>query len=130
VTWADTAKGVGLILVVLGHVLRDLVSSRILARAAVFRFVDTWIYSFHMPIIFCIRPFSSEIVQKSCDAFVRDKLGQFYIRLLIWSLINILIKAPPGSAINHPRKFSDRFLIPICPVDQLWFLSYFSFRQS
>jgi fucose 4-O-acetylase-like acetyltransferase len=51
-TWVDTAKGFGIILVVLGHALRGLVSSEILTSTPLVRFADDWIYAFHMPLFF------------------------------------------------------------------------------
>jgi uncharacterized membrane protein YcfT len=51
-TWVDAAKGFGIILVVFGHTLRGLVSSEILKSTPLVRFVDDWIYAFHMPLFF------------------------------------------------------------------------------
>lgn len=41
ITWLDTLKGIGIILVVLGHVYKN-------------EFVYNWVYSFHMPLFFFV----------------------------------------------------------------------------
>jgi fucose 4-O-acetylase-like acetyltransferase len=51
ITWVDYAKGVGIFLVVLGHTLRGLHSSQVIADSPAFRSIDSWIYGFHMPQI-------------------------------------------------------------------------------
>jgi fucose 4-O-acetylase-like acetyltransferase len=52
--WVDYAKGIGIFLVVVGHVLRGLINSSILQPSALLLFVDRWIYGFHMPLFFFI----------------------------------------------------------------------------
>ena len=54
VSWVDTAKGFGIILVVFGHALRGLVNSDLMEWTPTARYVDTWIYAFHMPLFFFI----------------------------------------------------------------------------
>jgi fucose 4-O-acetylase-like acetyltransferase len=49
--WIDIAKGIGLILVVYGHVIRGLHSSVIIGER-VFYFSDTLVYSFYMSPFF------------------------------------------------------------------------------
>lgn len=45
--WVDTAKGIGIILVVLGHAIADTTST-----ISVFNKIFGFIYSFHMPLFF------------------------------------------------------------------------------
>ncbi|MCV3214943.1 acyltransferase family protein [Plectonema radiosum NIES-515] len=52
--WVDYAKGIGIFLVVVGHILRGLVNSSILEESKLLLFVDRWIYGFHMPLFFFI----------------------------------------------------------------------------
>jgi fucose 4-O-acetylase-like acetyltransferase len=50
--WPDYGRGMGIFLVVVGHVLRGLVAASILPKSNPVRFIDAWIYSFHMPLFF------------------------------------------------------------------------------
>lgn len=43
-TWIDCMKGIGIILVVLGHIYKD-------------NFMGQWIYSFHMPLFLVLSGF-------------------------------------------------------------------------
>jgi fucose 4-O-acetylase-like acetyltransferase len=70
------AKGVGIFLVVLGHTLRGLDSSRIIADNGAFRSVDSWIYSFHMPLFFLLSGlFAERRIERNAGEFVLDKLA-------------------------------------------------------
>jgi len=50
--WVDYAKGIGIILVVYGHVARGIFSAGMIVNEKIFRLVDSVIYSFHMPLFF------------------------------------------------------------------------------
>jgi len=50
--WADAAKGLGIILVVYGHVARGLFHAGMYADEASYILIDQIIYSFHMPLFF------------------------------------------------------------------------------
>src|SRR4051794_36832842 len=57
VEWIDTAKGIAIILVVVGHDLRGLMAAGILPRAGATEIIDGWIYAFHMPLFFVLAGF-------------------------------------------------------------------------
>ena len=48
IIWIDQAKGIGIFLVVVGHMLRALINSNIVTDNFWVTFVDRWIYTFHM----------------------------------------------------------------------------------
>ena len=50
--WIDAAKGIGICLVVWGHVVRGVEASQIDVGVPVLRVLDYVIYSFHMPLFF------------------------------------------------------------------------------
>jgi fucose 4-O-acetylase-like acetyltransferase len=122
-TWVDTAKGFGIILVVLGHALRGLVSSEILRSTPLVRFVDDWIYAFHMPLFFFLSGlFLFRSKSKPWVDFAGDKLRRIAYPYVVWSLITLMFKAALGSVTNHPEELSDFPLIFYQPIDQFWFL--------
>jgi fucose 4-O-acetylase-like acetyltransferase len=122
-TWVDTAKGFGIILVVLGHALRGLVSGEIITSTPLVRFIDDWIYAFHMPLFFFL---SGLFLFRSTSTpwvdFAGDKLRRLAYPYFVWSIITLMFKAALGSATNHPEGLSDFRLILYQPIDQFWFL--------
>ena len=70
IIWIDQAKGIGIFLVVVGHMIRSLVNSNILIDNFWVTFVDRWIYAFHMPLFFLnSRTFHSKICSKTLRHF-------------------------------------------------------------
>src|SRR5690242_7280811 len=103
--WIDTAKAIGITLVVVGHVLRGLISSHVLDDVGIIHFADRWIYSFHMPLFFFLSGLSLvQSVRKSgWVRFATDKLRSIAYPYFVWSTLTVLIKAPLGHAVNQPR---------------------------
>ena len=52
--WLDSARGLGIILVVIGHALGGLIDSPLGADQDVFRRLFFSIYTFHMPLFFAV----------------------------------------------------------------------------
>jgi fucose 4-O-acetylase-like acetyltransferase len=138
-TWIDHAKGVGIFLVVVGHVLRGLVASQILADGAAFRFVDSWIYTFHMPLFFLISGlFADRQVERPPGEFVRDKLATLAYPYLIWSVLQTLLQVALSRHTNHPTNLGALVWLMVTPIMQFWFLYalflisliYYTFRRS
>src|SRR5262249_24139865 len=121
--WVDTAKGYGIILVVLAHAIRGLINNDIMTWTPIIRFVDAWIYAFHMPLFFFLSGlFLFRSTEKPWGAFVSDKLRTIAYPYFIWSSITIVIKTALGPTTTHPYDLSDLPLILYAPIDQYWFL--------
>lgn len=79
--YIDTIKGIGIILVVIGHYL--LYADRLVE----------WIYSFHMPLFFMITGYLSEYKKDKCDdikLLVVNKAKSLMYPYVTFSLINII----------------------------------------
>lgn len=123
VGWVDTAKGLGIILVVVGHVLRGLVASNVMTMTPAVAYVDAWIYAFHMPLFFFLSGlFLSRSAAKPSAEFTRDKIGTIAYPYFVWSLITLLIKSPLGQIVNQPRTLLEVPEILYRPIEQFWFL--------
>ena len=73
--WVDTAKGLGIILVAFGHVLRGLFNNNIITQTPIAQFVDAWIYTFHMPLfLFLSGLFLFRSTRKPWIEFASDKI--------------------------------------------------------
>lgn len=124
VDWVDTAKGLGIVLVVLGHVMRGLGSAHLMSWTSTIEFIDLWIYSFHMPLFFFLSGlflFGSATKRPFSD-FSSDKLRTIAYPYFIWSILTILLKSILGPIPNTPRDLSDVSLIAFSPIEQFWFL--------
>jgi fucose 4-O-acetylase-like acetyltransferase len=123
ITWVDYAKGVGIFLVVLGHTLRGLHSSRIIADDAAFRSVDSWIYSFHMPLFFLLSGlFAERRIERNAGEFLLDKLATLAYPYLIWSTLQSLTQIAISRYTNNQTTLYDLAGILINPIMQFWFL--------
>lgn len=124
VDWVDAAKGFGIILVVVGHVIRGLSEARILTETAPVRCIDIWIYSFHMPLFFFLTGlFIAKSAEKNTLAhFMFDKVATLAYPYIVWSIVTILLKTALGPLPNTPRNLRDLPQIFYQPIEQYWFL--------
>jgi fucose 4-O-acetylase-like acetyltransferase len=123
ITWIDQAKGIGIFLVVLGHTLRGLKASRTISDSPAFRFADSWIYSFHMPLFFLLSGlFAERRIDRGARAFVRDKLATLAYPYLVWSVLQTLVQFATSRYANHKPSLSGLGWILIEPILQFWFL--------
>jgi hypothetical protein len=87
--WVDFAKGVGIILVVIGHVWYGLHNGGIAIPEKLDLGVERWIYSFHMPLFFFIAGlFAISSMGKAGKVFLSDKLATIGYPYVLWSLIH------------------------------------------
>lgn len=123
IEWVDLAKGFGIILVVLGHVIRGLTNSNIWIPSATSHFIDGWIYAFHMPLFFFLSGlFLTRSTRKTLATFVTEKLSTIAYPYFVWSVITILIKAPLSGITNRADGLAELPLILYMPIEQYWFL--------
>jgi len=122
--WVDAAKGLGIVLVVVGHVVRGLVSADLMNWTPAARFVDAWIYSFHMPLFFFLTGLflCRSAGKNSLLDFISDKARVVAYPYIVWSTITVLLKSALGSIPNKQRELSDLFLLAYDPIEQYWFL--------
>lgn len=122
--YLDYMKGIGIILVVFGHLLRGLLGAGIVENTPVVQLVDNILYSFHMPLFFFI---SGLLLTKAIDkqpifTFFNKKLRTAFFLYALWSFIQIAIGAVMASHTNQGTGL-ERFLIILwMPFAQFWFL--------
>jgi len=122
-SWVDTAKGLGIVLVVVGHTLRGLIDANLMTWTASTHFIDDWIYAFHMPLFFFISGlFLVRSVRASFKTFASNKLRTIAYPYFVWSAITMAIKIPMGSLVNHPNSATELPQILYRPVGEYWFL--------
>ena len=118
--WVDLAKGIGIILVVYGHVLRGNLDLRANPLWAV---QDRWIYAFHMPLFFVVSGlFLWRSIQRGRGLFLRQRWWQMVYPYLLWSGVTAAIELAMAPWVNSPLSLRDALLIPLRPIEQYWFL--------
>lgn len=124
IDWVDIAKGIGIVLVVVGHTLRGLANADLMAWTPVPRFVDQFIYSFHMPLFFLLSGlFLTRSVSKlSFTQFLADKCRTILYPYVVWSSVTIAIKCCVGPLAHQQRSAVDIFDLLYAPIEQYWFL--------
>ncbi|WP_418209221.1 acyltransferase family protein, partial [Barnesiella intestinihominis] len=108
----DIAKGIGIVLVVIGHYIPDTAPSWYIG------FVS-FVYHFHMPLFFMIAGFFYERSIKKVGywRFVRSKFERlmFPYFILSWTIIGIKILVDGFMQVDHPvsiRAFYRVFYLP------------------
>ena len=121
VLW-DYARGIGILLVVYGHVLRGLNSADIIPDANAIMGSDYAIYTFHMPLFFLLAGMN---VEKGLarGGFLRGKLATIVYPYLLWTLLQGLVQVAMAGSANKPFHLADLGMALLWePLGQFWFL--------
>lgn len=135
--WVDIAKGLGILLVVLGHAIRGLFSAHIASPDGWVGMLDEWIYSFHMPLFFFLSGLFLERAVNRPNAFISRAQSIVYPYIL-WSIIQTSAQMAFSSQANASVDIYDILNIAIYPIAQFWFLyvlfiiqiTYLGFRKA
>jgi fucose 4-O-acetylase-like acetyltransferase len=123
VGWVDYCKGLGIFLVVIGHVLGGLQESSIISNSYWYRYVGSALYSFHMPLFFFISGlFARRSARKPLIDFIKDKAAVLVYPYFVWSLLQGATQVAASHYVNNPLYFTDLFKIVYMPIGQFWFL--------
>ncbi len=122
--WVDYVKGIGIILVVLGHVLRGIEKAGGVQKNHALIVVDSIIYSFHMPIFFFVSGlfFHNSMEKRHSDGIIRNKFDNIVYPYIVWSLIQGCIEIILSRYTNNHFNPAELLSIMWMPRDQFWFL--------
>src|SRR5947208_16409685 len=91
VAWVDVAKGIGIVLVVYGHVSGGLVDAGIQPRNSVANAASALIYTFHMPLFFFLSGiWLARTSAKPFSQFARQRIGTLVYPYFLWSSIQFI----------------------------------------
>jgi fucose 4-O-acetylase-like acetyltransferase len=121
--WVDYAKGLGIILVVFGHVAKGLFSSKLIDPVFYYYAVN-FVYSFHMPLFFILSGFFfiKSLDKKGNTAFIVNKLETIIYPFAIWSLIQTFIEIKLSAYTNNHVRPIELITCLYLPRSQFWFL--------
>ena len=117
-------RGLGILLVVYGHVARGLVAAGVWDDSERFRLLDSAIYAFHMPLFFFLSGMFvlATLRRRGHAGFVAAKIDTLVWPYLVWSLVYGLARLVLGGETNGVGlTFWDLFRFDK-PKDHLWFL--------
>ncbi len=118
----DYARGIGILLVVYGHVLRGLDSADIIPPGHPIMASDYAIYTFHMPLFFLLAGMNIE-KGLARGGFLRGKLTTIVYPYLLWTLLQGLVQIAMAGSANKPFHLSDLAEAMLWqPLGQFWFL--------
>lgn len=125
----DASKGVAIIAIVLGHVLRGLVAAGVVTDTATAHLWDTGLYLWHLAVFgFVAGLFISTSVMKrhSPAEFLRERIGNFIWLYLLWTAIQGSVKLAAGTSVNSRTSLAD-IVDVLHPEGQLWFFPWIAF---
>lgn len=123
IDWINFAKGVAILLVVIGHAWRGLEASGLIAQP-LFSAVDSRIYAFHMPVFFALSGlfFIPSLARLSPGEFLKKRLTRLVWPLLIWTYLFLGAKVLAGQFANTPIGIDGLLVLPFPGILHLWFL--------
>ena len=121
ISYIDMAKGIGIILVVLGHSIFPSEN------------LTTWIYSFHMPLFFILSGMllsHTHATEQALTSFIRKKAQAIFIPYFAFSVLTILFSALLDTAsFGSYLPFALLSTISFCGLSVLWFLPALFFGE-
>jgi fucose 4-O-acetylase-like acetyltransferase len=119
----DVSKGLCIILIVLGHVLRGLHSSGIWANDGLFDLVDSILYTVHVPTLFFVSGYLLSFeTTPTWWSFLRRRAVWIVAPYVLWSVIQGSVNVLLSAHTNHPLAWSQLAAIGWQPIAQFWFL--------
>lgn len=123
VAWIDQAKGIGIILVVYGHVILGLHDSNIHWNTLNYQIQYSIIYHFHMALfMFLSGLFVERWIHKSFKQGLKGKLQTLILPYFLWGTIQGIVMQLFSGMTNRGQGLHQVLLLPIKPYAQFWFL--------
>jgi len=124
ISWIDYSKGIGIILVVYGHVLIGLNTANFNISESFFDNSIKLIYGFHMPLFFFLSGlFVERWANKNIGKGLSQKVQSILWPYLFWSVIQGSVSVILSSFTNSAMTWSQLGKnILINPISQFWFL--------
>ncbi len=121
----DVAKGVGIILVVIGHAWRGLESAGMIGDPRLFGLVDRLIYNFHMPLFFLLSgiTFQDWVLRRPLGEAAISRVTRLLWPLVLWTYLFTAARLAAGDAANSQiTGLQSLYFFPLPPRDHFWFL--------
>ena len=119
----DIARGFGILLVVLGHVLDGLIASGFFPVYAQWPSLTVYvIYLFHMPLFFVISGYLASGRHRPAGVTIKRLIPTIVYPYFLWSVLEGLMLIYLTRYTNNHVSFSILYRIPWVPIVPYWFL--------
>lgn len=121
----DVAKGVGIILVVIGHAWRGLNTAGMIGDQGLYQLIDRVIYNFHMPLFFMLSgmTFQSWALRRPVAEAAISRVTRLLWPLILWTYLFAAARLAAGDAANTQVSGLESLAFwPLPPRDHFWFL--------
>jgi len=133
IAWVDHARGIGILLVVYGHVMRGLYHASVPVSPSFFQYTDRLVYGFHMPLFFFLAGlFVEDSFEKkrrtagpgasAWKGYVGDKVKTLAYPYFLWSLIEWTANFAAARYTNDAATLEELISIVYVPYHHFWFL--------
>lgn len=121
--WVDLAKGIGILLVVYGHIARGIYSAGIEFSERWFKLADSIIYTFHMPLFFFLSGlfFHGSLKKRGAAEMAAWKADTILYPFIVWSLLQGSVELLFSRYTNDAVSVEEVVNL-LEPRAQFWFL--------
>ena len=122
-TWIDLARGLAIILVVLGHVISSYHEAGLYKDSTLYNFTTQFIYSFHMPLFMMVSGcLYSKSRHKNKNYEIKKRLLSYGVPYIVFTVLWILMKLVLSSVTNSSVSLVDILKAIFYPVSFMWFI--------
>jgi fucose 4-O-acetylase-like acetyltransferase len=121
----DVARGIAILLIVVGHVWRGLAGSQVVdPLLPVYEELDTALYLIHIPAFFFLSGLFvvGSAQRHPAGRYLRDRVALLGWLYLVWTVLQGVAKVVSGNAANTPWEPADVVRQLWLADSQLWFL--------
>lgn len=122
----DIAKGIAIIAIVVGHVLRGLAPSGVIdGGSPAFDTADRILYLVHVPVFALLAGLfvASGVDRGGAKGYLKSRLALLLYLYVLWQILQVAVKIATGVLVNNPPAVSDLWSF-WKPEGQLWFLPF------
>lgn len=121
----DAARGIGMVLVVLGHAIGGLVDAGLMHTRGGGAWTFHLIYTFHMPLFFLLAGvFVQARLKGGAVGYLGDGAARIAWPYVLWSIATLALIDSLGTLVNRPAQLDAARIATLLwePAAQFWFL--------
>jgi fucose 4-O-acetylase-like acetyltransferase len=120
-TTLDNVKGIAILAVVFGHVLRGFRTAGLVTDSFFLRFIAAIVYGFHVQTFFIVAGFLT-FKKASSLRFQFERQANLYYPYLLWSAVSWAMAYALSTKVNNPVGINDLITLPLVPIQHFWFI--------
>lgn len=139
ITWIESARGVGILLVVAKHILHGLTFNGLLDSAPLSPLWDDRYYNAQMAMFFALSGlFAERLASRGGRVLLADKAATLLYPYFLWGGVLAVVRMAVATAAGRRTPIEYLWQLPVYPAMQFWFvyvlffvsLLYFALRRA